>query len=485
MLHRLGILWAVVVVAGSSAADAQRSATDGPNVLVVLLDDVGTEKLKAYGQGVSFPPTPTFDALRESGVLFTNAYVNPLCGPTRALVQTGRYAFRTGMGANPGSELSLPSKEATIAELLRDGFVAPAPVYARGAFGKWHLTRKSNRMHPISNGYERFVGPMGNVSNHYSWAKVASDASGTKKKHVGSVDGPFDETTFSASVVRSDALTWINAQPRPFFAYVGFNPPHAPWQVPPLTTVSPATAEQITAAGYAPGDDLGDGPSAVSAYDWMIEATDTELGRLIAGIAPAVREQTMIIVLADNGTPMELVEAPFDPTHAKGSVHRLGVRVPMVVTGPLVNHPGSTCGQLVSGADVWATVAAVTGADAGLVTLAGPSDSVSFMHLIMDPAAPSGRPFAFSQRFKPKGPYEPSPTAAPAKDLHLRCMTDGAYTYHRRSIGGAYVEEAYYLPLDDQEAVDLFPAFLTGTLSPAAMTAIAGLMEATTQLSGF
>src|SRR5262245_29650817 len=70
------------------------------NVLVFVLDDLGTEKLDFYGQSASYPPTPQLDKLRQSGVLFANAYVNPLCSPTRTCVQTGRYAFRTGMGTN-------------------------------------------------------------------------------------------------------------------------------------------------------------------------------------------------------------------------------------------------------------------------------------------------------------------------------------------------------------------------------------------------
>ena len=70
----------------------------GDNVLIIIADDLGVDVLECYGEGSTFPPTPTIDALRTDGVLFRNAYSNTLCTPTRATIQAGRYGVRTGVG---------------------------------------------------------------------------------------------------------------------------------------------------------------------------------------------------------------------------------------------------------------------------------------------------------------------------------------------------------------------------------------------------
>jgi len=97
MLHFL----ALAVCQHAPATVAQRISLRPPNVIVVVLDDVGLDQLDVYGGtpawGESRARTPVIDQLRASGVLFEHAYSAPLCSPSRAMLLTGRHGFRTGM----------------------------------------------------------------------------------------------------------------------------------------------------------------------------------------------------------------------------------------------------------------------------------------------------------------------------------------------------------------------------------------------------
>ncbi len=128
---------------GALLACAEREADRIPwNVLILVADDLGVNLVGAYAKGADPAPTPNIDALAARGVLFRRAWSNPLCSPTRATIQTGRYSFRTGIGwlipvLHKGPALD-PSKM-TLPDLLgsRAG-------YATAAFGKWHLGNRSN-----------------------------------------------------------------------------------------------------------------------------------------------------------------------------------------------------------------------------------------------------------------------------------------------------------------------------------------------------
>src|SRR5262249_26946058 len=154
----------------------------------------------------------------------------PLCAPTRALLQTGRYAFRTGFGPNilPGYQFDLNQAEVCIPELLRDGFGPGNRPYVSALFGKWHLAQYANTTHPNQSGYDLFQGLIGNVVDegptynttydHYHWRHVDNGVTTV----LGSTTGPYDETNWTGSVTAREAATWMRAQVQPFFAVVSF-----------------------------------------------------------------------------------------------------------------------------------------------------------------------------------------------------------------------------------------------------------------------
>src|SRR3954454_23674972 len=116
------------------------------NILLIIADDYGADSSSLYNStnnGASLPPTPNIESLARAGVVFKNAYANPICSPTRACLITGRFGFRTGIGdviVGPGSAV-LTSAEFT----LPQAFAANSGLgYQLAQFGKWHLNNAPN-----------------------------------------------------------------------------------------------------------------------------------------------------------------------------------------------------------------------------------------------------------------------------------------------------------------------------------------------------
>ena len=439
------------------------------NVLLIVLDDVGTDRLELFdtphAPEHAFARAPTLEALADQGVRFTNFYVNPLCGTTRACLQTGRYALRHGIGML-ASDFALQSCELTLAELLKLGFASPGAAYRSGAFGKWHLAPGIEVLqfvsHPVRSGYERFYGFLANGADHFDWFKIEHD--------LGALDpvGIEVDDHWSADVAREDAANWIATTAEPFLAYVAFNPPHSPFTPPPFETrdgrslLSQETRDALLSA--SPDDHE-------LFYLAMLEAVDAEIGHLLDDIGPDKLARTMVLVVSDNGTPGEMVRSPHPtkPNHAKNSIYQLGVRVPLIVAGPLA--ASGVCEAAVGAVDVWHTIAEITGADADVFAPVPCPDStrdgVSFLPLIQDPSGVATRP-AFAQIFAPNGIVDGGTIAC--LERHERAVTDGAFKYVRKllqddgslscqpcSAPCGYEHEFYDLIADPDESINLYP----------------------------
>lgn len=353
------------------------------NVLILVADDLGVDILSSYGMGAQVPPTPVLDVLASNGVRFVNAYASPVCSPTRACLMTGRYGFRTGVGTvvQPEDTVILPDTEVTIPEMLDLG---TAGGVAHAAFGKWHLGSDvvDGLLAPNVAGWSHFAGSLYNLNKGASvaydnWEKV--------------VDGVAAQTTVYATTDTVDsALSWLASAPEPWVAYVAFNAPHSPFHEPP--------------AGLFTLDLSGAGDPAVDPrpyYEAMVEAMDTEIGRLLIGIDPAVLSRTTTVFLGDNGTPGTTTLAPFDPGHAKGTVFEGGTNVPLIIVGPAVQQPGTTSNAFVHAVDVFATVAELSGVDVA-ATLPGLTlDSISMVPYLVDSNTHGKRPRSFAEFFTP------------------------------------------------------------------------------------
>jgi arylsulfatase A-like enzyme len=144
---------ALVAVATVAALPAL-AAEQKPNIVFILADNIGYGDLGVYGGGeLRGAPTPRLDQLAAESLRLTQFLVEPGCTPSRAALMTGRYSIRSGLSlvAVAGSPISLPAKEITMAEMLRDAG------YATAMFGKWHLGAEPYSL-PQHKGFDEFYG---------------------------------------------------------------------------------------------------------------------------------------------------------------------------------------------------------------------------------------------------------------------------------------------------------------------------------------
>ena len=220
-----------------------------PNVLVIIADDLGVDRVGAYGEHPAPGKTPNIDALARDGVLFRNVWSNPSCSPTRATLLTGKYSFRTGVGRivqTAAGDFGLDATQMTLPRgarprLLDGGFrevasrdarsVAAAPVGRRLRAPRRHAVQP-RRLFPLD-------------------------------KHT---NGEAEEVERYATTDTTDAaLLAMESLSEPWLLWVAYNAPHAPLHAPPDALHSRRLA----------GDP---GRSPVEHFKAAVEAMDTEIG---------------------------------------------------------------------------------------------------------------------------------------------------------------------------------------------------------------
>jgi arylsulfatase B len=412
----------------TSAVPAQASAPTHQNVLLIVADDVGVDRVAVYGESPTAGPTTALDLLAQYGVMFRNTYANPVCSPSRATLLTGRYGSQTGVGGNVqwgGSDpWELRTTETTLPHLL-------AETHRTAAVGKWHLGSDvgGSYMHPMRLGFEYFTGSknqLGGITSppeaYYTWEKnVASQA--------GSVQ--FDQVAYSTTDHVDDTLAIIDVVgSEPWFIQLSFNAAHTPFHVPPddLTTIKATEAS-----------------SPALKHRAAVEAMDAEIRRLIMNIPVDVLANTWIIFVADNGTPGPAISDPAQRNKGKGTLFEGGIRVPLIVVGPGVVDPGREVQALVNTTDLFATILEMAGVPASPADR--PDESVSLMPYQQATAAPALRRWVYSELFLPNGfgPYTE----------RRRMVRDGRYKLVEILKGGDRHRAMFDLLVDPNESVDL------------------------------
>lgn len=410
-----------------TAAGAAQSL---PNTLVVIADDVGVDGIGCYGYATA-GPTPNLDALATRGLRFTNAVANPVCSPTRAGLLTGRYGFRTGIGNVVTTTAGLAASETILPEIL-----APAGI-ATALIGKWHLGTANGPATPTVMGFGEFTGSLqGAIADYFAWPKVQN---GVMRQ----------ETTYATTDLVDEAIAFVGRQTGPWYLQLAFHSGHTPLHAPP------ANLHTQNLAGLDPAT------TPVPFYHAMVEAMDTELGRLFAALPTATLANTNVVFLGDNGTANAVVQSPFDPQRSKGTVYQGGVRVPMLVAGPAVVGLPRVESAPIAAVDWFVTLAALQGVDAfAAVPPSTVLDGVDQRVLLAPTGAPPRRTYAFSEIFGAAGPM-----AATGDAEHVR---DGQYEL-LRFVGpsGMVREELYDHAADPWETTDLLAATLSTTADRA------------------
>ncbi|MEM9775698.1 MAG: sulfatase-like hydrolase/transferase [Chloroflexota bacterium] len=399
------------------------------NVILIIADDFGIEMSQLYTTAADLPPTPILNDLMSEGVLFNNAWTYPICTPTRAAILTGRYGFRTGVGSlQDNSDVGLQLSEFTIPEAISAG--SPF-TYTHANIGKWHLSTQANgaRDNPNLAGYDHFSGLLrgGLSAGGYSdWTKVVNGTSVTV-------------TNYATTETVDDAISWLgtqNGDDKPWFLWLAFNAPHSPFHLPPLDLHSfdaLTTTQSVIDADPYPY------------YKAMVEAMDTEIGRLLNSLPADVRENTTIIFIGDNGSPGQVAQAPLTSQTAKGSLYDGGVHVPFMISGPQVVNPDREVDGLVNAVDLYSTILELMGIDvAATVPNTVTLDSVSLMPFITDSAAEPVREWILSERFEPAGAADDGKTIR-NEQYKLIVLDNGD-------------EEFYDLAADRYQAEDLLTA---------------------------
>jgi len=414
-MRPLPVVLAALLGGALSAQGASAGGTPGAsrtldlpqpgNVLVLLADDLGVGELRLYGQGQDYPPTPNLERLARNGVVFRNAWSEPTCSPTRAALLTGRHGFRTSIGiaVDPFADpVGLRESEVTLPELLDLG---TGGRYAHALIGKWHLTPLSaGDLAPNRAGFAHFAGSLeGQIINYVNWRRVENGVARMTDR-------------YATSACVDDALTWIGRQNGPWFCLVAFQAPHAPFHAPP-----PALHTQTLPSGPPRSlcvQTTGNDPRLY--YKAMVQAMDTEIGRLLGSLPPRELARTTILFLSDNGTE-PCVSAP-TTFRAKGTLYEGGVHVPLIAAGYRVGRGVSDA--LVATSDLFATVAELAGVDPREVLPGHALDSISFAPSLADPAVELRR-YVLAETFTPNGAG--NPRALPRCPLTSVCQADLGY----------------------------------------------------------
>jgi arylsulfatase A-like enzyme len=340
--------WYHVAIVASLLAGPSVAAAEKPNVIVVLIDDLGHTDLGC--QGNTFHETPHLDKLAASGMRFTSAYsACTVCSPTRAALLTGQYPARLHLTdfiaghVRPYAKLKvpdwtkhLPTDTFTLAKLFKsDG-------YTTASMGKWHLGGPAN--YPEKHGFDNNVGGsyQGQPGKYFPPYGIT-----TLK------DGPDGE--FLTDRLTTEACDWIEKnKEKPFFLYLAHYAVHTPLGGKPA----------VVSRYQEKAKRLGIRGSAV--YAALVESVDDSVGAIRQKLDQLkIADRTILLFTSDNGGLIGNPKNPIttnQPFRAgKGSAYEGGVRVPSIAYWPGVTKPGTRCDVPVMTIDFFPTLAEVCG----------------------------------------------------------------------------------------------------------------------------
>jgi arylsulfatase A-like enzyme len=333
-----------------------------PNVVLILADDLDWADVSTYGR--ADVPTPNIDRIAKNGVAFSDAYVAAsVCAVSRAGLLTGRmpqrfgfaYNINDGDGAGRGDPgAGLPLTEKTLANRLHD------IGYRTGAFGKWHLG-SDPQFYPTLRGFDAFFGFLAGETNYVDPATPGIVTTPTKedKYPIGPRSGnhaivegrdarPADDfSRYLTDQITDKAINFIGSQDarktQPFFAYVAYNAPHWPLQVPKVYYDRfPAIKDPVRRT-----------------YVAMIASLDDAVGKILNTLEKkGLRQNTMVVFLSDNGCPHRFGFCNTNHPWGAGKFTYLegGIRVPLMLSWPQGLKTRGIQSSPVSSLDIAATV---------------------------------------------------------------------------------------------------------------------------------
>ena len=353
-------LFCRLVLALACAAYAHGDDPTPPNVVVILVDDLGYCDSELYG--CDTVPTPNIKRIADEGVLFTDGYVSsPVCSPSRAGLLTGRYQQRFGFEFlprdGPESGDGLPPEEVTLAHALREAG------YVTGMVGKWHLG-SHEKFNPINRGFDEFFGMRPGGTDYLDPTRddarvirrvgMTVDESASATAWKGRGDGnvlrgttPVEEDDYLTEAFTREAVAFIeNNKEQPFFLYLPYTAVHGPLQV--------------TQQYYDRFPHIEDESRRI--YAAMTSALDDGIGVILNTLEEGGLEaNTMVVFLSDNGAGVSDCCSNEPLRLGKQTMFEGGIRVPFAMKWPARIPQGITYENPVSALDIFPTAITAAG----------------------------------------------------------------------------------------------------------------------------
>ncbi|HSJ01131.1 MAG TPA: sulfatase, partial [Verrucomicrobium sp.] len=368
MKRLLNLTFSLAVLAGFASLAA---ATDKPNIIFILADDLGYTDIATFGS--KYYETPNVDRLAAEGLKFTQGYTcGPNCQPTRAALMSGQYGPRTGIytvgnidrfpwqtrSLRPVDNVTqLPLEKVSLAQTLKNAG------YATGMFGKWHLGNDAAH-HPSKRGFDEAIVSNGKHFNFKTDPEVA-----------------YPEGAYLADFLTDKASDFIRRhKSEPFFLYLPHYGVHSPYE---------AKQALIDRFKDKPGVAGHDNP----VYAAMIASVDESVGRITALLDELkIAENTLVVFTSDNGgvggyqregiTKNKGATDNAPLRGGKGMLYEGGVRVPYVFRWKGKITPGGVTAQQINTVDLYPTLLELSG---GTAPANQPLDGESYASVLTSP----------------------------------------------------------------------------------------------------
>jgi len=355
MKKYLSSIFFILLVSGFFLTESMAQSTKKPNIIIILVDDLGWGDVGYHGGNI---PTPNIDRLAKQGIELNRFYTAAVCSPTRAGLLTGRYPDRFGLRKSvipPWSDFGVSTDEVFLPELLK-----AAGYKNRAMLGKWHLGHVALKYHPLKRGFTHFYGHLNGAIDYFT------------HKREGELDWHNDynssyDVGYSTDLIADEAIKNIKSYQAqsPFFLYIAFNAPHGPLQ---------AKAADLKRFGYDAGKpvftnggkegDEGRGNTKQQTYAAMVNNLDGNVGRILETLSNLkLDENTIVLFQSDNGPAPNEAGSSGILRGKKFTQWEGGVRVPAIIRWPNGFKGGWKSEQVTGFIDVLPTILAAAGVE--------------------------------------------------------------------------------------------------------------------------
>lgn len=305
----LTIILVTVLCAGctdaKNEASVDKPSKTRPNVLFIVVDDLGADDVGYQGSEIL---TPNIDTLASQGTVINHGYAYPICSPTRAALMTGKNPLTFGIDGPMENDAMLPEEEIVMPERFQQAG------YRTWMVGKWHLGMAKQAVMPHNRGFDDFYGFLGGFIDYYTHVYFG----GLDWQHNGK---SVKEEGHATELLTNKAIEHLSSYQgqQPFFMYLAYSAPHTPLQYVPNPTEDYSHIDNTDRRVFAE----------------MTTDVDNHIGNVLTTLKETdLADNTIVVFMSDNGGNLEAGASNGELKGSKGSAFEGGVRVPMIVRWP-------------------------------------------------------------------------------------------------------------------------------------------------------